>query len=237
MTSNYYVQLTGLMVDAVYTFNACPTSGAALMIYEDDPNGGPLQYSSTCTITHRVVNSSIRLLLSGNPADVGNCIVRVAPAHAQRCATEVRRCRSIIETDLTLSTPTDQDVEATMDVGPCLPLLRRFGTATAPTVVGQEVLLSTCIWTQEYFLLVGLAPGATYRMASCGDVDYDNTLTIRTALDGPVLAFNDNTCSRYASLISHPAQPGSISYRTMAYILLGTVGNHKSILWRSGQLR
>ena len=90
----------------------------------------------------------------------------------------------------------------------CTYLNDQFLSSPAPTVVGQQVELTTCLFGGEYREMTGLQAGSTYRFETCGDTDFDTQITIFPAGGGASVAFNDDFCGVQSSVDFTPSTTG-----------------------------
>lgn len=91
----------------------------------------------------------------------------------------------------------------------CTYLNDQWLSSPAPTVEGERVELTTCLFGGEYREMTGLIAGNTYRFETCGDTDFDTQITIFPGGGGAAVAFNDDFCGAQSSVDFTPSATGT----------------------------
>ena len=99
----------------------------------------------------------------------------------------------------------------------CSYLGSQYLSSAAPTVSGQQVLLTTCLFGGEYREVTNLIAGNTYRFETCGDTDFDTQITIFPAGGGTAVAFNDDFCGVQSSVDFTPTVTGTYDVQVNRY--------------------
>lgn len=84
-----------------------------------------------------------------------------------------------------------------------------FPTGTNSISVGNTITISSCMFGGEYTACAVVA-GNTYTWSTCGDTDFDTQLTLANAVNGTVLAYNDDFCGLQSSITWTATYTGTV---------------------------
>ncbi|KAA3622240.1 MAG: T9SS C-terminal target domain-containing protein [Bacteroidetes bacterium] len=82
-----------------------------------------------------------------------------------------------------------------------------FFSTPAPTTPGATVQVTSCIFGGEYITMTNMQAGATYRISTCGDTDFDTEITVYSA-GGVFQVENDDACGLQSEVDFTPTVTG-----------------------------
>lgn len=87
-------------------------------------------------------------------------------------------------------------------------------------VEGQTGTITTCQWGEERSTIFNTVAGATYRVYTCGDTDFDTQLSIYTNPGCAYIAYNDDACGLQSSVTF--VSPGGNLYSVLNRYFCGS---------------